>query len=256
MVQKLSIQAGELAFVHQQAIVDAPTLIFLHDSLGCIKTWRDFPAQLAGQTGCNYLVYDRIGYGESSPDPQARHRKTDYLEVEAMALNELLGRLDISKPILFGHSDGGSIALIAAAQKGNRIAGVIAEAAHVLVEEVTLQGIRNVNDYYPSGLLRNKLLKYHGEKADDVFYSWAHTWLSEEFRGWNIESSLSQISCPCLVIQGEQDEFGSLRQVDSIANKVRGAVQKKIIEKVGHSPHKENSALTLDISSAFVEIIK
>ena len=171
-------------------------------------------------------------------------------------LNELLDRLSIAKPILFGHSDGASIALIAAAKPGNRIAGLIVEAAHIFVEELTLAGVRQAYEAYPNELFRAKLQKYHGTKADDVFYSWTETWLSEDFCDWSIESMLLQITCPCLVIQGEKDEFGTLQQVEGIVQGVAGPVRKEIIKNAGHSPHKTHKDLTLRRSTAFVEIIK
>ena len=256
MTTKVSVEEGQLAVVHEVISAQAPTLVFLHDSLGCIQTWRDFPEQLAQTINCNYLIYDRLGYGDSSPDPLARSRKKDYLEIEAERLNDLLVSLSISTPILFGHSDGASIALIAAAKQGNRIAGLILEAAHIFVEEITLAGVREARANYPNWLLRGKLQKYHGTKADDVFYSWADTWLREDFRDWSIEAILPQISCPCLIIQGEKDEFGTLRQVEGIEKNIAGPTQRKVLQNVGHSPHKEDRDSTLRVSAAFVEIIK
>ena len=256
MITRSPVAGGELALVYGRGVDGAPTLVFLHDSLGCIETWRGFPEQLAQATGCNYLVYDRLGYGQSSPDPDALRRQKDYMHKEAVVLNELLQRLDLTQPILFGHSDGATIALIAAAQEGNRIAGLIVEAPHIFVEEVTLAGVQKAFDSYPNELFRAKLQKYHGAKADDVFYSWTKTWLSNDFRDWSIESLLPQISCPCLIIQGEKDEFGTLRQVEGIVQSVSGPVRKEIVKNTGHSPHKTHKDLTLRSSAKFVEIMK
>jgi len=247
---------GQLAFVYKNRSKNAFTLIFLHDSLGCIKTWRDFPQLLAQNSTCNLLVYDRLGHGESSTDPNALNRDQHYLEKEADILIELITQLEISSPILFGQSDGGSIALIAASKNETLIKGIIVEAAHIFVEEITLAGIRKAEEEYATGDLRGRLMKYHGSKTNDVFLSWTKTWLNVDFRDWNIESLLSKISCPCLILQGENDEFGSIRQVEGIEQGVQGSVQKVIVKNVGHTPHKENKDLTSNICSEFINSIK
>lgn len=256
MTFRFSINKGELAVVHETVSKNSPTIIFLHDSLGCIRTWRDFPERLAQKTGCNYLVYDRLGYGESSPDSNVLKRKTDYLNIEAEILIDMIERLKIAKPILFGHSDGASIALIAASKSNNIILGVIAEAGHIFVEEITLEGIRKVKKKYPHGKLRKKLLQYHGSKTDDVFHGWTNTWLNDDFRKWNIEPVLPQIGCSCLIIQGENDEFGSVQQVAGIAQGIQGEAKKAFVKNVGHTPHKEDSDLTLKISTDFITKLK
>src|SRR5262249_47331630 len=148
--------------------------------LGCITLWRDFPVNLAKLTGCNAIIYDRQGYGQSSHFDSKRSK--EYLEKEAEILAKLLEKCNIKKAILFGHSDGGSISLIAAARYPDRITGVITEGAHVFVEEITLQGIREAKELYKNTNLKEKLAKYHGEKTEDVFKAWTETWLSEEFQ--------------------------------------------------------------------------
>ncbi|MCX2739320.1 alpha/beta fold hydrolase [Pontibacter anaerobius] len=237
-----------------KAVADKPVLVFLHDSLGCIKLWRDFPEQLAKATGCSALVYDRQGYGESSPF-QSIKRGQDYLEREADVLEQLLEQLQVTKAILFGHSDGGSIALIAAAKYKSRIAGIITEGAHVFVEEVTLAGIRAAVTAYQTTNLPEKLQKYHGDKTDDVFHAWADTWLSENFRNWNIEHYLPSIRCPVLVIQGEADEYGTQAQVEAIETQVQGPAQQLLIPEIGHSPHREAKYVVLSQSAAFIKAI-
>jgi pimeloyl-ACP methyl ester carboxylesterase len=159
LTTRYSIKNGQLAIVYEVASQNAPTLLFLHDSFGCIRTWRDFPSLLAQQTNCNYLIYDRLGYGASSPDPTALDRKNDYLEKEADILNRMITELGIANPILFGHSDGGSIALIAASKENSLIKGILVEAAHIFVEEITLAGIRQAKEDYQNGSLRRKLTK-------------------------------------------------------------------------------------------------
>lgn len=231
-----------------------PTLVFLHDSLGCAAFWRAFPDQLAGLTACNVLVYDRKGYGASEPF-DARPRGTDYLEREADVLNALLDACSIRQAILFGHSDGGSIALIAAARYPHRIAGLIAEAAHIFVEEVTLHGIRAAVERYATTDLPQRLERYHGSKAESVFRAWTGTWLREDFRSWSIEHLLPLITCPVLVIQGDADAFGTMAQVDGIVQRVRGKAESFILPGIGHTPHREEEVETMARSAGFVNEI-
>jgi pimeloyl-ACP methyl ester carboxylesterase len=233
---------------------DRPTLVFLHDSLGCIELWRDFPQQLGEATLCNVLVYDRQGYGKSSPFSNSG-RENDYLEVEADVLNALMEKLSMNTAILFGHSDGGSIALIAAAKYPEKIKGVITEGAHIFVEDITLKGIKDAVEAYRTTNLHQKLTKYHGDKTEAVFWAWAKTWLSEGFTSWTLEHFLPLISCPVLVIQGEKDEYGSLAQVGGIISQVSGETQKLIIPSVGHTPHKEAREVVLEKTVPFINQI-
>jgi pimeloyl-ACP methyl ester carboxylesterase len=230
---------------------DRPTLVFLHDSLGCIKLWRDFPEQLGNAGGRNVLVYDRQGYGRSSPFGEIK-RDNGYLETEAGILDALLTECGIADAVLFGHSDGGSISLIAAAQYPDRIRGVITEGAHIFVEEITLAGIKDAVNAYGNTNLKEKLAKYHGAKTDAVFHAWADTWQTDEYRTWNIEHFLPGIKCPVLVIQGENDEYGSLEQVDRIVEQVSGKAQRLIIPSAGHTPHKEVKETVLEHAVAFI----
>ncbi|ARS37740.1 alpha/beta hydrolase [Pontibacter actiniarum] len=232
-----------------------PVIVFLHDSLGCITLWRDFPERLVQQTGCPALVYDRRGYGASSPFSSTQ-RNPDYLEREADVLEHLLEKLNIPEAILFGHSDGGSIALLAAAKYPQRIKGIITEGAHVFVEELTLAGIRAAVQAYQTTSLPEKLRKYHGAKTDAVFHAWADIWLSDAFRDWNIEGFLSAIRCPALVVQGEADEYGTLAQVEAVVRQVQGQAQKLVIPGIGHTPHREAQELVLAESSRFIQTIR
>ena len=228
-----------------------PTIIFLHDSLGCIELWRDFPALLGNATNCNVLVYDRQGYGLSSPFTIAE-RDNDYMEREADVLNDLILQLGIKDAILFGHSDGGSIALIAAGKYPQHIRAVITEGAHIFVEEITLQGIRAGADAYLNTNLKERLQKYHGDKTEAMFWAWAQTWLTDEFSTWNIESFLPSILCPVLIIQGDNDEYGSIAQVDGIVTQVSGAAVKLMIPEIGHTPHKEARERVLKETTGFI----
>lgn len=175
------------------------------------------------------------------------------MEKEADVLIELMDLMYIQKAILFGHSDGGTIALIAAAKFPDRISAVISEAAHVFVEDITIKGIKkSVNAFQKEGL-RERLYKYHGDKTDLVFSLWANTWLSESFRDMNTENLLPQIICPVFVIQGDKDEFGTMKQVLSILNNVSGKAEKYIVHNVGHSPHKEVPNLILQKTAEFIQ---
>ncbi|AYA37545.1 alpha/beta hydrolase [Hymenobacter oligotrophus] len=229
-----------------------PTLVFLHDSLGCIALWRDFPAQLAAATGCPALVYDRRGYGQSSGFDGAP-RTNQYLEQEAPVLRQVLEAAGIEHAILFGHSDGGSIALVAAALYPERVAGVITEGAHVFVEDLTLAGIREAQQQYRRTNLPERLARYHGSKTDAVFAAWADTWLAPAFRSWNIEAYLPRIGCPVLVLQGLNDEYGTEAQVSAITAQVAGPAHGVLLPGAAHSPHKEAPAETLRLATKFVQ---
>jgi pimeloyl-ACP methyl ester carboxylesterase len=245
---------NKLHITHLQNYPNRPTIIFLHDSLGCIQLWRNFPEKLGEMTQCNVLVYDRQGYGKAAPftDPE---RDNIYLEKEADVLNDLLEATGIENVILFGHSDGGSIALIAAAKYPEKVAGIITEGAHIFVEEVTLIGIREAIKCYQTTDLKTKLEKYHGDKTEAMFWAWAKTWTTEEFRDWNIENFLPHIKCPALIIQGEKDEYGTLDQVEGIVTRTTGKATKFIIPNIGHTPHKETPELVLEKSAEFINAV-
>lgn len=236
--ESIRIAGKELHIAFLKAYEDRPVLVFLHDSLGCIRLWRDFPGSLGQAARCNVLIYDRLGYGASGPmSPQPR--PLDYMEQEATVLHELLIRLNLEKAILFGHSDGGTIALLAASKYPAQVAAVIAEAAHIFVEEITLQGIRNAAAAFRDTNLRLRLQRYHGDKTDTLFKAWADTWTRDDYRQWNIEHFLPGIGCPLLFIQGSADEYGSLQQVERTVGQVSGPAEQYIISGAGHSPHKE-----------------
>ncbi|WP_299216573.1 alpha/beta hydrolase [uncultured Aquimarina sp.] len=226
------------------------TIIFLHDSLGCIELWRDFPKNISKHTNCNVLSYDRQGYGKSDSFSELKRNK-NYLYKEADILSKLIDQLALKNVILFGHSDGGSIALLTASLYPEKIKGIITEGAHVFVEKETLQGIRDAKVAYETTNLKEKLARYHGEKTEDVFRMWTETWLSPSFEDWNIESYLPAIQCPSLIIQGENDEYGSIAQVLSIIQKTSGDSESLIIPNAGHTPHKEATEVVLKKTTDF-----
>ncbi len=247
----LKTSVGELHALKYGNDAIKPTIVFLHESLGCAELWRDFPKKLGTLTTCNVLVYDRLGYGKSSPFTTLKRGK-DYLEIEADILIEVLKVCKIDKTILFGQSDGGSIALIAAAKYPSQIKGVITEGAHIFVEDITLEGIEEAVKAWHTTNLKEKLQKYHADKTEALFWAWAKTWLSDDFKSWNIESFLHHISCPVLAIQGEKDQYGSGEQVNGIINRVSGEAKQLIISSVGHAPHKEAEEMVLEYSASFI----
>ncbi len=231
-----------------------PLLVFLHEGLGCCAMWKDFPRQLCRKTGCPGLIYDRLGYGRSSPmmSPRTIHYIHD------SALQELPGVLEKCIPrrpfVLIGHSDGGSISLIFGAERPAGLKGIITEAAHVFVEPLTVAGIHRVDEAYKKGEMKG-LAKYHGDKTDGIFRAWADTWLSDWFRPWNIEYLLPSIECPMLVIQGRADQYGTERQVEVIVSKVSGRAESVLLDNCGHSPHGEMPEAVLGVMTGFVRQI-
>ncbi len=228
------------------------TLVFLHEGLGSIEQWRDFPRLLAEATGMRALLYDRYGFGGSDPLKEPRDRM--YLQREAHeSLPAVLESCKVDKPILIGHSDGGTIALLYAARFPESARGVITEAAHVFVEEVTVAGIVEAVAAYETGTLREKLTRFHGDRTDAMFRGWSDTWLTPEYREWNIESILEAIDCPVLAIQGENDEYGTIAQLQAIAGKVSGRSEYLLIPDCGHIPHHQARIQVLREMTQFID---
>ncbi len=228
-----------------------PTIIFLHDSLGCIELWRDFPLQIAKNTGCNVLSYDRQGYGKSDGFSENKRDK-NYLKKEADILAQLIDQLGLEKVILFGHSDGGSIALLTASLYPEKIKAIITEGAHIFVEKETLEGIERAKIAYHTISLKKKLTKYHGDKTELLFRMWTETWLSPSFADWNIENYLNGIQCASLIIQGENDEYGTLKQVEGILHNTKGESESLLLPGIGHTPHKEAEEIVIEKTADFV----
>lgn len=180
-------------------------------------------------------------------------RPNNYLDLEAEILNEILEKFDIENAILFGHSDGGSISLIAASRFPKRIKAVIVEAAHIFVEEITLNGIYEMEEVYKNSDLPQRLKKYHGDRTEMIFLAWTKTWTRSTYKDWNIEHILPAINCPLLFIQGENDEYGSILQVDRTIEQVSGIAEKFILPSIGHTPHKEAPEPVREKTIAFIE---
>lgn len=225
---------------------EAPTLVFLHEGLGSASLWRDFPSRLSEATGCSALVYSRAGYGQSEPVPLPRPIR--YMHNEADVLAKLLE--DIERPILIGHSDGASIALIYAGGYGN-VRALILEAPHVFTEPSGLASIAAMKTQYETTDLRARLGRHHKD-VDNAFRGWNDVWLHPDFRRWNIEEYLPAITAPLLLIQGADDEYGTWAQIEAIERQVRAPVETLRVERCGHAPHRDHPEEVLAAMAAFV----
>lgn len=230
----------------------SPTLVFLHEGLGSAAQWRDFPALVARDTGLGAIAYSRVGYGGSAP--VTLPRPLTYMQDEAREfLPKLLDARGIDAAVLVGHSDGGSIAIVnAALDGGKRVRAIVLEAPHVFVEDVSIASIAKARQAYETGDLREKLAKYHGANVDGAFRGWNDAWLDPGFRSWNIEEYLPKITVPVLVIQGEDDPYGTRAQVDAIARQVGGPVEVRMLARCGHAPHRDQPDATRDAIAQFL----
>lgn len=213
-----------------------PDLVFLHEGLGSIAQWRDVPAQIAQLSGHAAFVYSRRGYGAS--DPVEVPRPLTYMHDEAAALPALLEEEGIANPILVGHSDGASIAIIAAGS-GLPVRALVLIAPHVIVEDISVESIAKARVAYETGDLRQKLARYHRD-VDGAFWGWNRAWLDPGFRAWNLEEFLPRITAPVLVVQGEADEYGTLAQVELIRTQVAGPCEVLLVPGAGHAPHRSD----------------
>jgi pimeloyl-ACP methyl ester carboxylesterase len=226
------------------------TLVFLHEGLGSVAMWRDFPARVAHATNCNAVVYSRYGYGAS--DPLAEPRPVGYMHEEALlALPELLERLTIERPILVGHSDGGSIALICAGAQPSVPAAVVTLAAHVVVEDISVSSIAAAKTAYETTTLRERLARYHAD-VDSAFWGWNRIWLDPRFRAWTIEEFLPPIRCPVLAIQGVDDEYGTMEQMRRIGA-LCPDVELLELEDCRHSAHRDQPDAVIAAITRFVD---
>lgn len=226
-----------------------PTLVFLHEGLGSAGLWRDFPDTVARSAGAPALVYSRFGYGQSAGLEGAR--APGFMHDEALVvLPKLLDALGVLRPVLVGHSDGASIALIHAADSGRAVAGLALMAPHVFVEGVTIASIARVRAGFEASGLKARLAKYHA-RVDDAFFGWADIWLDPAFRDWSIEAEAGRVTAPMLLIQGEDDEYGTMAQIETIAARVRGPVAKLVLPRCGHSPHRDQEAAAVDALAGF-----
>jgi pimeloyl-ACP methyl ester carboxylesterase len=232
-----------------------PVVVFLHEGLGSVAHWKDFPEQFCRANGLRGLVFSRYGYGRSTPRPPGERWQPDFMHRQAWevlpALFAQLGaRLGPARPWLFGHSDGASIALLHAARHGEQLSGVVVMAPHIMVEQAGLSAIRQAREAYLDGGLRERLARYHAD-VDSAFRGWNDAWLDPAFGAWDIRAEVARIRVPLLAIQGEDDEYGTLEQIRGIA---RLAPQTRLLElpDCGHSPHRDQPARVIAEAGRFI----
>lgn len=234
---------------------DAPLLVFLHEGLGSLSMWKDWPARACEAAVCRGLLYSRPGYGRSTPRPTHEKWPMDYLHIQARdVLPALLQALGVDArrdpPVLFGHSDGATIALLYAALHPDAVGGVIAVAPHVFVEDITVRNLEAARRAYLQGDLRDRLARYHDD-PDSAFWGWNDVWLDPAYRAWNIEHHMDDIRCPVLALQGESDDYGTLAQIESIARRAPRAAM-RVLADCGHSPHRDQPVAVIDAIRAFL----
>ena len=235
---------------------DGPLVVFLHEGLGSRAMWKDFPARFCHASGCRGLVYSRPGYGRSTARETDEHWQPNFMHRQAHRVLPALFKalkVDTSSypPLLFGHSDGGSIALLYAAKFHERVSGLILLSPHILVEDISIASIKLARKAYLNTDLKAKLGRYH-ENVDSAFWGWNDVWLSPAFRDWSIEDELVSIRCPILAVQGVDDEYGTLEQIHGIDRRV---AQTEIVafKDCGHSPHRDQSEKLIEHSIRFMQ---
>jgi pimeloyl-ACP methyl ester carboxylesterase len=238
-VQRIPAKAGGVG----------PTLVFLHEGLGSVSMWRDFPGRVAQATGCAALVYSRYGNGQS--DPLREPRAVDYMHFEALhTLPALLEALGVEQPILVGHSDGGSIALLYAGAHDD-VRGAVVMAPHVFVEDLSVKSIAEAKVAFETTDFAQKLARHHAD-VEKTFRGWNDIWLHPEFRDWNIEEVLPRVHCPVLAIQGFDDQYGTMAQLEAIARQAGGPIELLRLADCRHSPHRDQPEVVLEAVSRFV----
>jgi pimeloyl-ACP methyl ester carboxylesterase len=223
---------------------DAPTIVLLHEGLGCVALWRDFPQAVADATGCGVFSYSRAGYGQS--DPVSLPRPLSYMHDEAARLPAVLDAGKITRALVLGHSDGASIAAIAAGSHYDaRVRGLVLIAPHFFVEALSIAGIAAAKVAYDEGDLRKRLARFHRD-VDVAFRGWNDAWLDPAFRSWRIDEYLPHIRLPILVVQGSDDEYGSIEQVRAVQELAYGPVETLLLTGVGHQPHLRAQAAVVE----------
>ncbi len=247
---RLVLDEGEIEYRRIEGDPDRPTLVFLHEGLGSAALWRDFPDRIAAETGAGALVYSRLGYGGSSR-PAGGAFPLDYMHVEAeRRLPALLAALGIERPLLVGHSDGASIALIHAGAFPEAVAGLVVMAPHVFVEDCSIRAIAEARRAFDSGGLDKRLARWHRD-ATGTFDAWNLAWLDPRFRDWNIESHLPGVTAPLLAFQGDADPYGTRAQTDRIAAQLSGPAEIVLLPGCGHAPWREAGEAVMSAMTAF-----
>jgi pimeloyl-ACP methyl ester carboxylesterase len=234
------------------AVTDRSALVFLHEGLGCVATWKDFPGRLAAATGRRVFIYSRAGYGGSSP--VALPRPIDYMEPEGLTvLPAVLDAARIERCILVGHSDGASIAIVnAGGVPDTRVQGLVLMAPHLFAEKSGLDAIRAARQAFETDDLRERLQNRHGSNVDNAFWGWCDAWLDPEFPNWNIEHYLPNIDIPVLQIQGEDDQYGTALQLRCIERGVNGTVVTRLMAECGHAPHLQQADASFEAIMSFL----
>jgi pimeloyl-ACP methyl ester carboxylesterase len=249
-LSRIKVQGRNLEVLRIPGEAHLPELVFLHEGLGSASHWKDCPALVAASTGCPVTIYSRYGSGDS--DVLAEPRPVRYMHDEALAsLPELLAALHIENPILIGHSDGASIAIVYAGAH-DRLQGAVLLAPHTFVEELSVRSIAEAKVSFESTDLPERLGRYHRDPAR-TFWGWNNIWLHPDFRSWNIEEYLPHITCPMLVIQGLEDQYGTMAQVEAIRKQSGGPVEVLKLENCRHSPQRDQPEATLEAITKFVE---
>lgn len=258
MIQDKFIHFDDFQIFTRQIVLnknsEKPVLIFLHDSWGCVEMWDDFPEKLAKLSGLNALVYDRRGYGKSSPFSLVERTKF-YLHEEANFLVKLLDKLQIPKAVLYGHSDGATISLIAGANFPARFDSLILESAHTFIEEKGIEAVRESRDKAKHNSLLSSLAKFHGDKTDELFKRWHEAWLSDLLSDWSIVPLLKNITCSVLAFRGENDPYDTVEQLNILKKEIPN-VTAVLIKDACHTPRKENEEKVLKLCSEFPIINK
>jgi pimeloyl-ACP methyl ester carboxylesterase len=231
----------------------APTLVLLHEGLGCVALWRDFPEKLAQRTGCGVLVYSRPGYGKSDPVPLPR--PLTYMHDDAFeVLPAVLDQAKIQKCILVGHSDGASIAAIyAGGRQDFRVRGLVLMAPHFFCEDICVRSIADAKEAYEKTDLRERLARYHGDNVDVAFWGWNRAWLDPDFRNWDITEFLPTVRVPMLVIQGRDDQYGTAAQIETAQNETFCPVEVLYLDRCRHAPHFDQPDATLEAIAEFAQ---
>lgn len=243
----LSVRLGQ--HVDQDPL--KPVIVFLHEALGCIAMWKNIPEIMAQSTGCDVLVYERLGYGQSTPIELPRDE--DYLIHEGeIWLPRLLEKLNLNRVILFGHSDGGSIALIGAGHLPGKVTCVVTEAAHIYIDHLTRKGIEEAVELWETTNLNERLAKYHGERTEVLFRAWHETWLRERKAPMDFTPWLPRIECAALIIQGEDDQYGVPEQVTDICQGIGARAKPLFLPDCGHIPHFEAKEPLIEAATEFI----
>ncbi|HKE37235.1 MAG TPA: alpha/beta hydrolase [Candidatus Baltobacteraceae bacterium] len=241
-IERLTLDGAELEFVRIPARRrDVPSLVFLHEGLGSTGLWRDFPESIAARCGAGAIVYSRRGNGFSTPVDGPR--PPAYMHEEAsIVLPRFLDALQVRETILIGHSDGGSIAIVFAAEHPDRVRALVLEAPHLFVEPISVASIAAIRSQYETTDLRERMSRHHAD-VDRTFYGWNDIWLSPEFSDWNVEAYAARVRAPVLALQGVDDEYGTPAQIDAMAARAAGPVDRMLLAKCGHAPHRDRRGL-------------